>query len=125
MYWGKIFAKFNFANRVRSPLQEVVRGARTYRIMRMRMRCKLFTAAGSSQNVNSLNVNSQNINSQNVNSQNVNFPKCQLPKCQLHIFYSKIHSYFIAYHNLSVWSTYRMFDQYQRRTFTLVVTIWK
>jgi len=27
LYWGKIFAKFNFANRVRSPLQEVVGGA--------------------------------------------------------------------------------------------------
>ena len=51
--------------------------------------------------------------------------KCQLPKCQLNIFYYKIHSYFITYHNLSVWSTYRMFDQYQRRTLTLVVRIWK
>ena len=27
--------------------------------------------------------------------------KCQLPKCQLHIYY-KIHSYFIAYHNLKL-----------------------
>ena len=28
LYWGKIFAKFNFANHVRSPLQEVVGGSR-------------------------------------------------------------------------------------------------
>ena len=27
LYWGKIFAKFNFANHVRSTLQEVVGGA--------------------------------------------------------------------------------------------------
>ena len=39
LYWGKIFAKFNFANRVRSPLQEVVGGARAYRIMHVRIRC--------------------------------------------------------------------------------------
>ena len=38
LYWGKIFAKFNFANHVRSTLQEVVGGGRAYRIMRMRIR---------------------------------------------------------------------------------------
>ena len=43
--WGKIFAKFNFANCVRIPLQQVVGGARAYRLMHMRIRCKLFTAA--------------------------------------------------------------------------------
>ena len=37
LYWGKIFAKFNFANRIRSPLQVLVGGARAYRIMRMRI----------------------------------------------------------------------------------------
>ena len=31
LYWSKIFAKFNFANRVRSTLQEVVGGGRAYR----------------------------------------------------------------------------------------------
>ena len=36
--WGKIFAKFNFANRLRSTLQEVVGGGQAYRIMRMRIR---------------------------------------------------------------------------------------
>ena len=41
--WGKIFAKFNFANCVRIPLQQVVGGARAYRLMCIR--CKLFTAA--------------------------------------------------------------------------------
>ena len=38
LYWGKIFTKFNFANRVRSTLQEVVGGGRAYRIMHMRIR---------------------------------------------------------------------------------------
>ena len=38
LYWGKIFAKFNFANRLCSTLQEVVGGGRAYRIMRMRIR---------------------------------------------------------------------------------------
>ena len=38
LYWGKIFAKFNFANRVRSTLQEVVGGGRAYRIMRVHIR---------------------------------------------------------------------------------------
>ena len=37
-YWGKIFAKFNFANRVRSTLQKVMGGGRAYRIMRMHIR---------------------------------------------------------------------------------------
>ena len=32
LYWGKIFVKFNFANRVCSTLQKVVDGARAYRI---------------------------------------------------------------------------------------------
>ena len=46
MYWGKIFAKFNFANRVRSPPPGSSGwSGRAYRIMRMRIRCKLFTAA--------------------------------------------------------------------------------
>ena len=45
LYWGKIFAKLNFANRVRSPLQEVVGGARAYRIMRM---CKRLLVVYSS-----------------------------------------------------------------------------
>ena len=35
LYWGKIFAKFNFANCLRSTLQEVVGGGRAYRIMLM------------------------------------------------------------------------------------------
>ena len=38
LYWGKIFTKFNFTNRVRSTLQEVVGGGRAYHIMRMRIR---------------------------------------------------------------------------------------
>ena len=44
---------------------------------------------------------------------NVNFPKCQLLK-----FIKK--SYFIMYCNLSIWFTYRTFDQYQRNTLILV-----
>ena len=45
LYWGKIFTKFNFANRIRSPLQEVAGGGQEYRIVRMHIRCRLFTAA--------------------------------------------------------------------------------
>ena len=38
LYWGKSFAKFNFANCIRSTLQEVVGGGLAYRIMHMRIR---------------------------------------------------------------------------------------